>query len=172
MNQLYGGRGIHQNAALSIGCGNCTECLPHPGMEAWIHPLIPVCLAATISHPFDRHDFRHVQNQGQIGVQPQQPDLFGNEADVSSLTVTLIGQRGVVEPVADNPSAGFQRRPDGSRDVVSPGCEVQQRLSLRRPVHWPAKQDAPQQFSTWRPARFARLYNGAAPGFQGVGQKG
>ena len=63
---------------------------------------------------------------------------------IESTTGSLIGERGVDVPVADNHSTPRQPRADHGRDVLGPVGGVQQRFTARAERHLRVQQHRPQ----------------------------
>jgi len=112
-------------------------------------------------------DFRRaVQVDGHVGRQTaggEDRDL-AQRGQVKSPAVALVGQRGIVEAVAQNGLAGRQRRADHLPDVLGAGRAEEQRLRLRRHDRAlrPVEQDVAHLLADARAARLAGGQDGHA----------
>ena len=93
MDRLHVTRGIQQHAAFGRGGGDLAKTQPHARVKSRIEAFVPVTVAATPAHAVGGDILRHIQNQRQIRINRQQPDLFGDKAPVGTLTITLVRQR-------------------------------------------------------------------------------
>ena len=161
----------HQHAAFRFRCRDRPKAGVNPGMERRVQLFVTIGGPPAPAQSRRPHSIRHVQHESKIRHQSQQPDQRADKIPVRALPEALVGQGGIIEPVAHHPHAGGQRRADALLHVLHPSREVQQRFRSAGPVDRPAQQHAPQQLRPGGAAGLPRAQHREAAGAQGVGQQ-
>ena len=109
-------------------------------MEAVVHTLVAVFPGAfglfPVPGPGQAFVDRNIEDDGEVGLKiaKHQPMEFVNGGLAQVVAISLIGDGGIGESVAQDPSPCRQCRFYGCPDVLQPGGEIEQRLGHRLPA--------------------------------------
>ena len=130
MNRVDVARGVNHDTALPIVGRDLQKPLAQPLVKAGIEPLEPVGLAGAPRRANKPLRCRQVEDQGQVRreIAEREPVQCAEIGERQSAAVALIGQGRIGKPVAYDPLAAVERRPDQPRYMVASRRVEQQNL--------------------------------------------